>query len=319
MTAVRGEARRDPAASCPSWPRLLPYHLTLPETSLPYNIEVSAQRFPDKPCLLFYGTPLTFGGFRLQMESLAGWLLESGVRPGDRVLLCLQNSPQLMLSFYAILRVNAIVVPISPMLLTAELQQCVARSGARTAIISQELRSRIEPLLGASIDRLLIVTYSDYLEASSTTNIPEALRVSRLPAQNSRATLWHEALAADLPPPSLTARPDDLCLLAFTSGTTGVPKGVMHSHRTVMSTLVATTQWFELHQDSVCLATLPFFHVTGLQLSMNGPLFAGATVVLLPRWDPRAAARMIAEHAVTHWTAVPSMLVDLLNHPELGQ
>src|SRR6185437_9993479 len=85
--------------------------------------------------------------------------------------------------------------------------------------------------------------YSDYLEGSSTDNIPEALQVSRPPVQDSRATLWHEALAADLRPPPLTARPDDLCVLAFTSGTTGVPKGVMHSHRTVMSTLVATTQW----------------------------------------------------------------------------
>ncbi|HZH07383.1 MAG TPA: AMP-binding protein, partial [Lautropia sp.] len=96
----------------PFWPAGLPRHLTLPQTNVWYNAEVSAARFPDKPFIVFYDTVVTFAAFRQQAEQIAGYLRQAcGVSPGDRVLLYLQNSPQWVLSFYGILRANAVVVP----------------------------------------------------------------------------------------------------------------------------------------------------------------------------------------------------------------
>jgi len=94
------------------WPRALPLHLTIPETNLFHNAEVSAARYPDKPFIVFYDTAVTFGEFHFEAERIAGYLQHAcGVEAGDRVLLYMQNSPQWVLAFYGILRANAVVVP----------------------------------------------------------------------------------------------------------------------------------------------------------------------------------------------------------------
>src|SRR5574343_1177138 len=96
------------------WPGGLPHHLTLPQTNLYVNIEVSARRYPDKPCLIYYDSPLNYRDFHQQCERIAGYLQQvCGVRRGDRVLLYMQNSPQWMLAYYGILRANAVVVPVN--------------------------------------------------------------------------------------------------------------------------------------------------------------------------------------------------------------
>ena len=99
------------------------------------------------------------------------------------------------------------------------------------------------------------------------------------------ATLWTDALAAGLQPGPHLAGPDDLCVMPYTSGTTGRPKGCIHSHATVMSTVVIMSAWGASHQDSTVLGTLPLFHVTGMQGAMNAPIYTGAGVVLMTRWD----------------------------------
>jgi fatty-acyl-CoA synthase len=91
----------------------------------------------------------------------------------------------------------------------------------------------------------------------------------------------------------------------------------MHTHRTIMTTLVGAALWEGVMTDSVSLATAPFFHVTGMQHSMNAPIYAGATTAILPRWDPEIAGYMIERYGCTHWANVPTMVVDLLAHPSI--
>ena len=125
-------------------------------------------------------------------------------------------------------------------------------------------------------------------------------------------------LTAARAPGPLTAGPDDLCLMPYTSGTTGQPKGCMHTHRSVMSTLVGGIAWFGRTQDAVYLSVLPFFHVTGLSGSLNGPLYAGATIVILPRWDREAAAQCMQRYRVTVWQTISTMMIDFLANPRLA-
>ncbi|HTE41943.1 MAG TPA: AMP-binding protein, partial [Steroidobacteraceae bacterium] len=101
------------------WPKNLPHDITIPDTSLWFNIEVSATRFPDRNAIVFYDKTLTYGEFKLQAEKLAGYLQKKcGVKRGDRVGLDMQNCPQFVLAYYAILRADAMVVPVNPMNLT---------------------------------------------------------------------------------------------------------------------------------------------------------------------------------------------------------
>ena len=104
------------------WPEHALHHLRVPATNLFYNAEVSARRYPDKPYLVYYDTPVTFAAFVDEAQRVAGYLQQKcGVRKGDRVLLLMQNSPQFVLGYYGILRADAVVVPLNPMNLTQEI------------------------------------------------------------------------------------------------------------------------------------------------------------------------------------------------------
>ena len=107
--------------------------------------------------------------------------------------------------------------------------------------------------------------------------------------------------------------------MPYTSGTTGAPKGCMHTHRGVMSTLVGGALWSARTQDAVYLSVLPFFHVTGMTGSMNGPLYLGATIVLLPRWNADAAAMMMQRYRVTIWQSITTMMIDFVANPRLPE
>ncbi len=302
------------------WPRGLPRTLACPETGLYYNLEVAATRFPEKPFLIFYDSPLSFGAFRTDADRLAGWLQRrAGVGRGDRVLVYLQNSPQFMIGVYGALRADAVAVPVSPMNLTDELRHYAADSGARVAIVGQELLDRIAPLLGHELDHLIVVAYSDYATRPTDLKLPEAVAAPRANVTLAGAVSWSEALGAGLAPGPHTAGPDDLALMPYTSGTTGRPKGCMHTHRTVMATAVGGGLWYGVRPLTTVLCSLPLFHVTAMQSGMNGPLFYGQTVVLMQRWDRDTAAQLIERYRVASWSSISTMAIDFLANPDIGR
>jgi fatty-acyl-CoA synthase len=270
------------------WPPHLPTTLTTPDTSLWYNLEVSATRYPDKAAIIFHDSRLTYRQLTLDAARLAGFLQQRcGVNRGDRVMLAAQNSPHFIVAYYAILRADAVVVPVNPMNVTAEIEHYVADSGAATAIVARGLYDRYRPLVGSSLRHVILADDGD-------------------------------ALAENCEPRPAESRAGDLCAILYTSGTTGRPKGCMHTHRGVMCTAVGGAVWESLTADAVVLDTAPLFHVTGMQHSMNAPIFAGATIVCLPRWDPAAAGDLIERYGCTHWANVPTMVADLLTHPAVA-
>ena len=305
----------------PHWPMNLPTHLTIPETSLFYNAEVSAARFGDKPFLVFCGRTVSYADFRDEAERVAGFLQQRcSVQAGDRVLLYTQNCPQWAIAYYAILRANAVVVPVNPMNTTEELRHYVEDSEARTIIVAQELYARIAPLIGNAeepkLRHALVVTYRDYVDTTTDTTLPPFVIAPRH-VEGPGVAHWNDVLEMSLTPGSLTVGPDDLCVMPYTSGTTGKPKGCMHTHRSVMCTAVGGVQWFGSTQDSIQLAALPLFHVTGMQGGLNAPLYSGATVVMLARWDRDAAARAMEQYRITSWYAISTMVSDFLANPKL--
>jgi fatty-acyl-CoA synthase len=303
------------------WPGHAMRHLDAPATNLFYNAEVSARRYPNKPFLVFYDTAVTFTDLLDQATRVAGFLeRQCGVRQGDRVLLLMQNSPQFIIGYYGILRANAVVVPVNPMNLTQEILRYARDAGASTAIVSQELYSRVEPLLGSGdLKHVIVAAYSDYLKQPTTLTLPDFVAAPRSRPTGRGVTLWSDVLAADLQPGPLTAGPDDLCVMPYTSGTTGIPKGCMHTHRTVMHTAVGSMNWFPVHAEMTLMSVAPLFHVTGMQGGMNGPLYIGNTVVMLPRWDRNAAAQCVQRYRISSWTAIPTMIQDFFANPDIAK
>ena len=314
------------------WPRLLPQHLTLPATHLYRNLEVSAMRYPDKAALVFYDAAISYARLQDESERLAAHLQQRcGVRRGDRVLLYLQNSPQFVIGYYAILRADAVVVPVNPMNLSEELRHYVLDAGARTILAPQDLWAQVRPLLheglaAAAADaqapglrHAVVAAYGDYLTAPTDLAVPAFVSAPREPVEEPGACAWMDALAAGLRPGPIAAGPDDLAVMPYTSGTTGQPKGCMHTHRSVMYNTVSGGIWLGTTPDAVSLTVLPLFHVTGMQGGMNSPLYTGSTIVLLPRWDRDAAAQLIARYRVTNTQMIVTMVVNLLSNPRLAE
>jgi fatty-acyl-CoA synthase len=303
------------------WPANSAWHMSAPQTNLFFNAEVSAKRYPDKPYLIFYDTAISFSQFAAEACRLAGFLEQQwGIRHGDRVMLMMQNSPQFIISYYGILRANAVVVPVNPMSLTPDVLRYARDCGASRIIIAQELYPKAEPLLGgdSGLTHALVATYSDYLKTPTTLSVPDFIKAPREDLRHA-ATSWADMLALDAHPGPLTAGPDDLCVMPYTSGTTGIPKGCMHTHRSIMHTAVGSMRWFAAQPELTLMAVAPFFHVTGMQGSMSGPVYIGNTVVLLPRWDRDAAAELVQRYHVATFTAIPTMLQDFFGNPKLSQ
>ena len=303
------------------WPAGLPHAITTPETSVYVNLQVAALRYPRKPAIIFYDTVLSYAQVHEQVLALAGYLQQvCGVKRGDRVLLDMQNSPQFIIAFYAIMRADAMVVPVNPMLMTDELRHYVEDSGATTAIVSQEIFARIAPLVGEGLKQAIVASYSDYLIAPTDLNVPDFVRAPRdVPAQAGVAA-WSDALAAAHVPRAHEAGPGDLACMPYTSGTTGKPKGCIHTHRSLMFNAVASPTWSgPMAPDHVTLAVLPFFHVTGMQSVMNAMIYTGGAIVVLPRWDRDAAGQLITRYKVTTWTLIPTMMIDFLSNPRLAE
>ena len=303
------------------WPEHALHHLDLPATNVFYNLEVSARRHPDKPSLVFYDTSISFAEVFEEAQRIAGFLTQRcGVGQGDRVLLFMQNSPQFVIAYYGILRADAVVVPLNPMNLPQEFQRCAQDAGATTLVVSQELYPRIEPLIGgADLKHVIVAAYSDYLKAPTELPVPDFIAAPRAELARPGVTLWRDALRSELSPGPLTMGPDDLAVMPYTSGTTGEPKGCMHTHRSTMHTLVANMHWFAVQPEVTLLAVAPFFHVTGMQGGMNSPLYNGNTVVLLPRWDRVVAAECVQRYRVGSWTAVPTMIQDFFMNPNIDR
>jgi fatty-acyl-CoA synthase len=178
------------------WPKRLPHTLTLPKTSVPYNLKASADRYPEKVAIVYYGTTISYKRLHEEVESLAGYLQrELGVEKGDRVSLYMQNSPQFVVAFYAILRLGAVIVPVNPMSVTEELAHHVEDSGSKVAICGRELYSQLAPLLGKScLEHAIVAAYSDYLEEETHLTLPDAISALREEVEGEKVIPWRVAL-----------------------------------------------------------------------------------------------------------------------------
>jgi len=304
------------------WPKGLPHHLIVPSISVYENLQISAQRYPDKAAIIFYDSVLTYRQLHREVLALAGYLQQlCGIQRGDRVLLDMQNSPQFVIGFYAILRADAMVVPVNPMLMTDELDYYIKDSGAKAALVSQDVFPRLAPLVGCTaLQHAVVATYSDHLTCDTTLKVPDFVTAAANVQASPQITPWKIAIAAGLAPTAHQATPDDLACMPYTSGTTGHPKGCIHTHRSVMFNIVASPTWSgPIVPNNVALAVLPFFHVTGMQSVMNASLYCGGTLVILPRWDRDVAGQLITRYHVTNWTLVPSMMIDFLSNPRLPE
>ena len=315
------------------WPARVPESIHVPVTSLWHNLATSGQRYPDKAALVFFDRVTTYGELLAQTERLAAGLHALGVQAGDRVLLDMQNVPQLIVGHFAILRANAVVVPVNPMNRAEELKHYIEDAQAKVAITTADLAPLLAEASNAlpaeqRLTHLVVTQYSDALDAATAGDTPAMaaawrdwlLPIRALPQlDGGQVHPWSELLATQTPPPPHTVGGPDMALLPYTSGTTGLPKGCIHTHASVMHNTVAGALWGQGHSEGATLAVVPMFHITGIVSMMHTAIYCASTLVLMPRWDRDVAGYLISKWKVTGWTNIPTMVIDLMNSPRFAE
>jgi fatty-acyl-CoA synthase len=301
------------------WPKGVPHDLRVPQVTLNHFVQTAALRYPDKPALIYAERVLTYRELNAQIEAVAAYLQQRlGVARGDRVLLMSQNCPQFVIAFYAVMRVGAAVVPVNPMSTLSEVTYYAENSGAKVAVLAQDLLPQVRPLLGqagSTLTAAMVHAYSEGVPDSGLTVLPEAMRFAAQTFPELHVHTFADAVAFDALVQDVGCTPDDLAVLPYTSGTTGHPKGCCHTHTSVLASNIASQVWRGLHADAVFLCVAPLFHMLGMQNGMNMPLTLGGTIVMMPRWDAARAVALVERYHVTVWTAPPAMVIDFFVQP----
>jgi long-chain acyl-CoA synthetase len=256
----------------------------------------SAQRFGPKPALIAGGRTLTYQALHELCDRVAGGLHTLGVRPGDRVSLYSPNRWEWVVAYHAALRAGAVVNPINVMLTPEEVAFVLNDCGAAAIFTAGEKAEVILSLTRAVPTLRRVISFDD---AGG-----EALAFGDL--------LSSPAGAPEKPRPA----PTDLSTIGYTSGTTGHPKGAMQSHRAVFLNTAALSAVQTRTDRDVMLNALPLPHVYG-NIVMNGTFMAGATLVLMERFDAATTLAEIQRHQVTVFDGVPTMYAMMLADPSL--
>ena len=303
-----------------TWPSGVPKSIVFPKQTLPENLSASAQRVPLRKALIFYGAEYTYQEVLQLVERLSGYLQNVlQLKPDEPVMLYMQNSPQFVISFYAILHAGGVVIPVNPMSRRNEANYIQKDTESRLVIAGSEVSEFVQPLLmTGAIAQLIVTNYSDMADPEYDISLPTSLREGD-PALMRKLgyVMWQDAISSAYPVAPVKRSASDLAVIPYSSGTTGKPKGCMHSHYTVNVTAVGGVVWHQFEENSVSLATLPMFHVTGMQGAMNGPIYAGGTLVIMVRWDRQIAAELIRRYKITRWRSIATMAIDFVNDPKI--
>lgn len=301
----------------PYWPRHLPRDLVAPDTTIDSTLDISVARFPNRTAIFSFGREISYRELSDFVARFAGWLTGvAGVRAGDRVILYMQNSAQWVIAYYATLRAAAIVVPINPMNRSVELKHYLHDSGATVVVCANDLVDQIDSASsGTALKHIVVATYADYIPDDSKYLLPSWL-LERSPPHKHH-TSWKEVMDADMRPPELITQPDDICVLPYTSGSTGVPRACMHSHRSFMHNMAGMALWHWTAPGTAFLCVAPMYHVAGLSHSLHLPIYVGGTLVILPRWERELALRLMSDQRVGHAAIPPTAVIDMLSHAEL--
>ena len=298
--------------------------VNVPDIPLTQLLDDAAAEFPKRKALTFLGRSMSYAALLGAVDRFAGALHDLGVRKGDRVALVLPNCPQNVIAFFAVLRIGGVVVQHNPLYTPSEFAHQLGDSGATVAVVYDGAYRRVaEALPQTSVEHVIVTSLAEYL--------PTGKRMAlRLPFESVRQK--REQLVAELPPdadvitfasmlrssqqpaPAVPIVPsDDLALLQYTGGTTGLPKGAMLTHRNLVANAYQASAWDPEMQRGAetILAALPIFHVYGLTMCLTVNMLTAGTLVLLPTFDLSLLFQAIDKHRPTVFPGVPPMY-DLL-------
>ena len=298
----------------------IPPRIDFERACMPEFLARSAGRFPGRSAVIYMGREISFRELDRLSDRFAGALISLGVKRGDRVALLMPNIPQMVISYFGIWRAGGTAVPVNPLYSDREIEHQLNMSGASVLVTLDLLAGRMLALRPKTGLRHIITAHiNDYLPFPVRFLFPVVKRQMYVPYQKHEN--YHQFLdlmksaPADFQP--VPPAWDDVAIIPYTGGTTGVSKGAVITHGNISGILQVLSAWlFDMKdgQESE-LAIFPFFHMAGFLLVMCLCAYKGWTDILVPRPEPQAVLDITLKHRPSIFLAVPTIYVGVLNLP----
>lgn len=315
----------------------VPISITVPDHPLTWLLDCATQRYPRHTAFIYYGAKITYGQFSQLADRFAGALQRLGVKKGDRVAIALPNIPQYPIAFYGTLRAGAIVVQTNPLYTECEMQYQLADSGARVIVMLDTFYPTVRAIrTQTALEHVIVTSPAGFLPPTLHALYPLSQRLARQPRAHMHRELLKDhtlhVMSASLESHShdeaawtyehVDISAEDIAVLQYTGGTTGLSKGAILSHRNLLANTVQTRSWFPKIRDGeeVMLAVAPFFHSYGVTAGLNVSILLAATMVLLPRFKSKDVLKAIRQYHPTLFPGIPTMYQAIMHeasrHPD---
>ncbi|TMD64165.1 MAG: long-chain fatty acid--CoA ligase [Chloroflexi bacterium] len=308
----------------------VPAQLDIPDRPLTWLLDQTVSKYPAHTAIIYYGTKLSYARLSSLANRFAAALQKLGIHKGDRVAIALPNIPQYPIAFYGALRAGAVVVPTNPLYTEREMQHQMADSGARVLVMLDNFYPIVHAVRAhTQLEHVILTSPADFLPPVLHALYPLSQRNARHPEPrlSTKERLQDKTLHSMSAMLQLQSRNgievfnlpvqtsgDELAVLQYTGGTTGLSKGAMLTHRNLLANAMQTRYWTPQAHDAqeVALCVTPFFHSYGLTVGMNLSILAAATMVFLPLFKARDVVKTISRYHPTLMPGIPTMYLAIM-------
>jgi long-chain acyl-CoA synthetase len=291
----------------------VPSSLTYPNVPLTHFLAEAARAYPQNVALIFARRKTSYGELQEHVNTLANAIISLGVKKGDRVALLLPNSPPYVIGYYAILQAGGVVVNLSPFSVERELLHLLNHAEARIIVVAEPLFPRIKSIAPqSSLEHIVVACLGEWRERKKIMGRKQVEpNRGKSPRVYSLESLIAQPARKEVPGAGL--HPEDLALLQYTGAISDGIKGVVLTHGNLVANTLQVTSWVRRARKGkeVFLSVLPFFHVYGMAVAMNMPIYLASTMILLPRFEVRSTLQSIKRYHPTFFPGVPPMFVAL--------
>ena len=307
------------------YPANIPESIQYPHKTISDFLSDTAERFPQKTAIIFFGKKINYKELHSLTIKFTNALVNMGVKKGDRVAIMLPNCPHEVIAYYSVLKIGAIVVQFNPLYTERETEYQLNDSGSETIIALDTLYPNFKNIINKTrIKNIILCSVSDFLpfpknflyRLKEKKEMLKQVQHDRKKDTSSVTFLKLIKKSSSNPPSPPFGKgglrgisPDDIALLQYTGGTTGIPKGAILTHRNLVANTIQCRHWFSKAEvgKETFLSVLPFFHIFGMTSSLNLPVHLASSMILLPRFKPLDVLKAIERYRASIFIGVPAM------------